>query len=130
MFSMNDEESRKLAHFLTALCDGTRLRLLSLMKDSPVSVGYLADSTAESQPKVSRHLAYLRGADLVSTERDGKHIYYRLQWPEDPAQKQIISAVLGGNTPIAETQIAEAPDVYAETYMTEPAEEEMEVYLL
>lgn len=60
------------------LADKTRLRLLGLMASGPVSVGHLVSETGESQPKISRHLAYLRNAGLVDTSRDGKWIYYGL----------------------------------------------------
>lgn len=59
-----------------ALSDKTRLRLLFLMADGEVAVGYLAEKLGESQPKISRHLAYLRSSGLVTTRREGKWIYY------------------------------------------------------
>ena len=79
-----------------ALCDQTRLRLLSLMADGPVSVGFLADKLGESQPKTSRHLAYLRTAGLVYTARDGKWIYYGIETQSDPAVQDILSVTLQG----------------------------------
>ncbi len=48
------------------------------MADGERAVGYLAEKLGESQPKVSRHLAFLRDHDVVSTRRDGKHIYYHV----------------------------------------------------
>ena len=70
-----------MEEFFLALSDGTRLRLLSLMRDGEVSVGYLSDELNQSQPKISRHLAYLRSAGLVETRRDGKWIYYHIAEP-------------------------------------------------
>lgn len=78
-----------LENLFLSLSDKTRLRLLGLMSDGEVSVGYLADSLGQSQPKVSRHLAYLRNAGLVTTRRDGKWIYYAVEPPEDEAAKQV-----------------------------------------
>jgi len=67
-----------LENLFLGLADKTRLRLLGLMSAGPVSVGHLVAETGDSQPKISRHLAYLRNAGLVDTTRDGKWIYYRL----------------------------------------------------
>jgi len=65
-----------LENLFLGLADKTRLRLLALMAAGPVSVGHLVTETGESQPKISRHLAYLRNAGLVDAARDGKWIYY------------------------------------------------------
>ena len=68
-----------LANLFLALSDKTRLRILALMADGEVAVGHLADALGESQPKISRHLAYLRRAEIVTARRDGKWIHYRLR---------------------------------------------------
>ena len=78
-----DQIVNDLTQMFLALSDGTRLRLLALMLGGEVSVGYLARHLGESQPKTSRHLAYLRGTGLVSTRREGKCIYYGIQSPAD-----------------------------------------------
>src|SRR3569623_2337837 len=67
---------RALENLFLGLAEKSRLRLLGLMAAGPVSVGHLVAETGESQPKISRHLAYLRNAGLVDTTRDGKWIYY------------------------------------------------------
>lgn len=61
-----------------ALGDRTRLRLLNLMRDDEVCVCFFAEVLGVSQPKVSRHLAYLRNAGLVSARRDGKWMHYSI----------------------------------------------------
>jgi DNA-binding transcriptional ArsR family regulator len=78
---MSDRSLFELEEFFLALSDGTRLRLLNLMRDGEVSVGYLSEKLDQSQPKISRHLAYLRSAGLVETRRDGKWIYYHISEP-------------------------------------------------
>ena len=55
-----------------ALADKTRLRLLNLMRGDEVCVCYFTEVLGESQPKISRHLAYLRNAKIVSARREGK----------------------------------------------------------
>ena len=66
-----------------ALADRTRLRLISLLGDSEVCVCFLAAILKISQPKISRHLAYLRRAKIVAARRDGKWMHYRLTEPPD-----------------------------------------------
>jgi ArsR family transcriptional regulator len=70
---------RDLALFHAALSDPTRMRLLSLMKDREVCVCYLQAVLKTNQPKISRHLAYLKRAGLVEARRDGKWAHYRLK---------------------------------------------------
>ena len=53
--------------FFAALADRTRLRLLNLMRDGEVCVCFLADTLKTNDPKISRHLAYLKRANLSST---------------------------------------------------------------
>jgi len=127
---MNHDDAHFLSAFLTALADPTRLRLLSLMAGNPASVGYLADSTGDSQPKVSRHLAYLRSADLVDTERHGKHVYYALKWPAHPVASKILSTIFDKARPESVRGDPDPADIYGRTYTNTNAAEEMEIYLL
>lgn len=83
-----------MENLFLALADKTRLRLLNLMRRQEVCVCFLTEVLNESQPKISRHLAYLRNANLVTARRDGKWIYYRIQKPEDIFAEQIIQDTL------------------------------------
>src|SRR5438876_9703090 len=67
-----------------ALADSTRLRILGLLLTGEVCVCDIYESLRISQPKASRHLAYLRRAGLVQTRRKGLWIYYRLSDATDP----------------------------------------------
>lgn len=60
------------------LADATRLRLLWLMSDREVSVRDLTEAVAKPQSLVSQHLGKLRMARLVSTRREGNHVFYRI----------------------------------------------------
>ena len=66
-----------------ALADRTRLRLISLIGDSEVCVCFFVAILKTSQPKISRHLAYLRRAGIVAARREGKWMHYRLTEPPD-----------------------------------------------
>jgi ArsR family transcriptional regulator len=76
-----------------ALADRTRLRLISLLGDSEVCVCFLVAILKISQPKISRHLAYLRRAKIVAARRDGKWMHYRLTEPPDEHAARIFREV-------------------------------------
>jgi DNA-binding transcriptional ArsR family regulator len=83
-----------MASLYMALADPTRLRLLLQMYSGEVCVGEFADALGDSQPKISRHLAYLRNAGVVNTRRDGKWIHYSIRWPEDDRGTAVFRAAL------------------------------------
>jgi ArsR family transcriptional regulator len=83
----------ELALFFAALSDQTRLRLLNLMKNGEICVCYLQEVLKTNQPKISRHLAYLKRAGLVEARRDGKWMHYRLA-KLDREQEKILSQTL------------------------------------
>src|ERR1051326_678498 len=72
-----------IENLFKALADRTRLRLISLIGESEVCVCFLVAILKTSQPKISRHLAYLRRAQIVSARREGKWMHYRLVEPPD-----------------------------------------------
>ena len=61
-----------------AISDRTRLRLLYLLLQGEMCVCDLVDIIQVPQPTASRHLAYLRKAGLVATEKRGLWMYYSL----------------------------------------------------
>lgn len=77
-----------------ALADPTRLRLLNLIADREICVCYFVEILRISQPKVSRHLAYLRRAGIVASRREGKWMHYRLVAPKDQAAASILRETL------------------------------------
>jgi ArsR family transcriptional regulator, arsenate/arsenite/antimonite-responsive transcriptional repressor len=83
-----------LAELFAALADPTRLRLLNLMAGREVCVCYFVEILRQSQPKISRHLAYLRRAGLVKARREGKWMHYRLAAPADPSAAAVLAAAL------------------------------------
>src|SRR5438132_7798274 len=80
--------------FFRALGDRTRLRLLNLMGDDEVCVCFLVEALKQTQPKISRHLAYLRRAGLVAARREGKWMHYRLTTPADSQQARVLDCAL------------------------------------
>ncbi|GAB3480481.1 metalloregulator ArsR/SmtB family transcription factor [Marinomonas epiphytica] len=65
--------------FYKCLSDDTRLKSLLLMSQvGEACVCDLMSALELEQPKISRHLAELRKCGIVSDERRGKWVYYRL----------------------------------------------------
>ena len=61
---------------LRALSDGTRRRILALIRDQPRAVGEIALELGSSQQIISHHLRVLRGAQLVSERRERtRHLF-------------------------------------------------------
>jgi ArsR family transcriptional regulator len=87
-------KSFRLSRLFAALSDPTRLRLLNLMDGREVCVCYFVEILKQSQPKISRHLAYLRNAGIVSARREGKWMHYRIERPEDLGAAAILDATL------------------------------------
>ena len=83
-----------LARMFAALADPTRLRLLNLMDGREICVCYFVEILKQSQPKISRHLAYLRNAGIVSARREGKWMHYRIERPEDAGGAAVLDAAL------------------------------------
>jgi ArsR family transcriptional regulator len=79
--------------FFKALADRTRLRIIHLIGDDEVCVCFFVEVLKTNQPKVSRHLAYLRRAGLVSARREGKWMNYKLVEPPDTHAARIFREV-------------------------------------
>jgi ArsR family transcriptional regulator, arsenate/arsenite/antimonite-responsive transcriptional repressor len=77
-----------------ALADPTRLRLLNLIADKEICVCYFVEILKISQPKISRHLAYLRRAGIVSARRQGRWMHYRLLTPSDAVASAILKETI------------------------------------
>jgi ArsR family transcriptional regulator len=80
--------------FFQALGDRTRLRLLNLMGDQEICVCYFVEILGGPQPKISRHLAYLRSAGIVEARREGKWMHYRIVMPQHTGASQILKKTL------------------------------------
>jgi len=76
-----------------ALADRTRLRLLNSMGDDELCVCFFVEVLKTNQPKISRHLAYLRRAGVVAARRDGKWMHYRITEPKDGRASRVFQEV-------------------------------------
>jgi len=82
-----------LEKFFVALSDGNRLRLVNLMGEDEVCVCFFVEILKMPQPRVSRHLAYLRRAGIVAARREGKWMHYRIVPPPDEHAARILREV-------------------------------------
>jgi ArsR family transcriptional regulator, arsenate/arsenite/antimonite-responsive transcriptional repressor len=87
------------ATLLAALADATRLRIISLLtRRGEMCVCELVAALDTPQPKVSKHLAILRGGHIISPRRAGQWIHYRIN-PELPTwATQAIAHLVDGCT--------------------------------
>lgn len=78
-----------------AFSDRTRLRLLHLLRAAggEVCVCDLVRVLGVPQPKVSRHLAYLRRAKLVTARREGLWMHYRLARPAGEFHRSLLNCL-------------------------------------
>ncbi|WP_433712394.1 metalloregulator ArsR/SmtB family transcription factor [Nocardia sp. CA-084685] len=92
---LSADEAAALAGVFKALADPVRLRLMSVVAShggQEVCVCELSDGFDISQPTVSHHLRVLREAGLLSSERRGSWVYYRVE----PTALQQLSRLLDG----------------------------------
>ena len=91
---VNANMTARLDLLFQALADRTRLRLLHLLAQGEICVCYFVEIFDEPQPKISRHLAYLRRAGIVETRRDGKWMHYRLAALSDASAARVLASTL------------------------------------
>lgn len=80
-FDVPTEEAARYARAAETfriLSNSDRLRIVMLLEGGDISVGALQDQTELPQPTVSRHLAILARAGLVTSTRNGRFIRYSL----------------------------------------------------
>ena len=88
-----DKQISGVERLFQALGDATRLRILGLLLAGEICVCEIHETLRISQPKASRHLAYLRRSGLVATRRQGLWVYYRLADTSDAILSTIQQAV-------------------------------------
>ncbi len=91
---VRERKSASLDQLFRALADPTRLRLLNLMAEQEMCVCYFIEVLNAPQPKISRHLAYLRRAGIVSARREGKWMHYKLKFPQDTYAASILRTTI------------------------------------
>ncbi len=90
---LTESEANELARVIAALADPVRLRLLSLVASgSEVCSCELEEPLAKSQPTVSHHTRILVEAGLITGERRGRWMWWRV----NPGRLAELRKALGG----------------------------------
>lgn len=76
---LSSEKAQRMAEFLGFLADPNRLRILSILSTQEMCVGDLAMAVGMNESAVSHQLRTLRAIRLVSSRKQGRHVFYRLQ---------------------------------------------------
>ena len=94
------------AERLRILADATRLRILNRLRQGESTVLELAATVGASQPNVSRHLALLLRAGVVTRRQEGRHVHYRVL---DPFVDRICEAICGSLHAHVQRQVRRLP---------------------
>jgi ArsR family transcriptional regulator len=89
-----DEITALQAEVLKTLASPRRLEIIHRLAEGPCEVRRLAEDLGASQPNISQHLAVLRSAGIVDTERNGREIRYRLADPDVVVACSLMRGVL------------------------------------
>ncbi|MBI2982909.1 MAG: metalloregulator ArsR/SmtB family transcription factor [Chloroflexi bacterium] len=92
---MPAERVEQLTEALKALSDPTRLEIVAILRDAtePVCVCDLTSTFDLSQPTLSHHMARLRQAGLVESEKRGIWAFYRLRSDLPAGARRIVEAI-------------------------------------
>jgi ArsR family transcriptional regulator, arsenate/arsenite/antimonite-responsive transcriptional repressor len=91
-----------------AFSDRTRLRILHVLRGGELCVGDIVASLCAPQPRISRHLAYLRKARLVLVRKSGLWSHYSLAPAKTPFQRKLLECLGKCFTEVPELQADEA----------------------
>ncbi len=89
--------ANQTSELMKAMADPTRLTMLaSLWKaDAPICICDFTAGLGLSQPTISHHMARLKEAGLVDSEKSGIWTYYRLRDKLAPATRRVLGQVIG-----------------------------------
>src|SRR4051812_26679452 len=99
-------DPQRISSMFRAFSDPTRLRILMLLQAGECCVGDLVTVLELPQPSVSRHLAYLREAGLVTVRKEGQWCYYSLTPSEGAFHENLLRCL--------ECCFNEVPDLQAD----------------
>lgn len=78
MTSNSAKMADNLAQLFSILGDGTRMRVLFLLRNAEVTVQSLADELEMTHSAVSHHLRLFRPYQLVRSRKEGRNVFYSL----------------------------------------------------
>jgi DNA-binding transcriptional ArsR family regulator len=95
--SLMRQNADNACRMMKTLANRDRLMLLCQLSQGEKRVGELEEVTNIQQPTLSQQLAVLREEGVVSTRRDGKHIYYSICSPIAMSVMELLYATYCGN---------------------------------
>jgi ArsR family transcriptional regulator, lead/cadmium/zinc/bismuth-responsive transcriptional repressor len=75
---LDEQIAAQVAELFRSFSDTSRVRILSVLVSGELNVGALAKIVGISESAVSHHMRGLRQMRLVSTRKDGKEVFYRV----------------------------------------------------
>ena len=90
--------SEKLARIFKVLSVETRVRMIDLLKHRSLCVNALARALEISPAAVSQHLRVLRNADIVTAEKRGYFVHYKVNGAMMAKWKEAAEVLLKVNT--------------------------------
>ena len=81
------DEKMNVEQVFKALADANRLRIVNLLLHGELCVCDIQYVLENSQPNISRHLAYLKNSGMVVDRRDGYRVFYRIANPKESSRK-------------------------------------------
>ncbi|OHB80917.1 MAG: hypothetical protein A2V98_05610 [Planctomycetes bacterium RBG_16_64_12] len=90
---MQTDISNNIDLMFRAFSDRTRLRILHVLQGGELCVGDIVDALGAPQPRVSRHLAYLRKAELVLVRKTGLWSHYSLAPAMTPFHRKLLECL-------------------------------------
>jgi ArsR family transcriptional regulator, arsenate/arsenite/antimonite-responsive transcriptional repressor len=98
------ESSGTVDLMFRAFSDRTRLRILHVLRDGELCVGDIVTILEVPQPRVSRHLAYLRKAKLVTIRKTGTWSHYSLSPASSTFHRKLLECLAKCFTEVPELQ--------------------------
>lgn len=75
-----EEKAKKIAELLKILANEHRLLILCALIQGPMTVGKIHEFTPDiTAPALSQHLAQLKAAGVLDSEKQGMHVIYRIK---------------------------------------------------
>ncbi len=94
-----------LIDLFKVLSDETRIRILNLINEHELCVCELTEILDLPQPKISKHIAKIRNANLVETKRNEQYIYYSLR-KENKELEDLLNVISKKNNKVLENDLA------------------------
>lgn len=88
------QQAELVAKFFRGLGDPTRVRIIKLLLNGPMTVSEIVKALGQPQGRVSNHLSCLRWCGYVSGQQQGRHVHYRVADPRVMEMLRLAQSVL------------------------------------